>query len=87
MSYHYQTQRPRLFNEDGMKLVLYAIDEARKVCRVAGACTSTVASCAPVGAADGWDLLAVLDYLVEQGYLVWVARSGNTQVYLPGTRL
>lgn len=85
MSYCYQTQRPNLFTEHGVKMLLGTLDNARKAFSVSGSCTNSIVHID--GAADGWDCIAVCDYLVELGYLKWVSRQGNTDVFLPGSRM
>lgn len=88
MSYSYATERPRLFTEEGQAMVLAAHAAAMKLCAVAGAFNGFVAL-KDISYGDTWLGLAILDRLVELGYIrevtanawgqdrVFVARGGR----------
>lgn len=67
MSYSYETERHRLFTDEGQRLVIALYDEARRCIAVAGAvrCAELIAA---IGG-DGWNVLAGIDRLVELGRL------------------
>ena len=72
--YNYQNERPTLFTEEGMKMVLKIRDNVDRLLKEAGAVRSQEAQRGVTG--DGWTMLAALDYLVETRYLVEVTGKG-----------
>ena len=68
MSYDYKTQRNRLFTEEGQRLFHLYSRKVDELLDKAGAYMSGhVGLPLGVGAADGWDLIACDDRLVELG--------------------
>jgi len=67
LSYNYQTEKPRLFTEAGMKIYISVRDEAHRLLSLAGAFTAERACAKASG--DSWTMLAALDFMVEQGEL------------------
>lgn len=83
MPYHYQTERPKLFTEDGMRIVMEVRDKAISLLSTAGAFKSSKA----MASGDGWTSLAALDYLVERGEIRRVTgpnTAGQDQVFVKG---
>lgn len=75
--YDYQTEKPKLFTEDGVKTVLNTLRKIQSACEVAGCITRGRA----LGTGDSWTALAAQDFLEEHGY-VWInkqAPSTNDQ--------
>jgi len=67
-SYNYATQRECLFTEEGQRLFLAYRDKVNQLLDIAGAYMSGRVGLPPsIGAADGWDLIACDDRLVELG--------------------
>jgi hypothetical protein len=90
MAYYYATQRSRLFTEDGLRLFTAWRDRALELLETAGAFKHGTLSLPPgVGAADGWDLLACADLMVERGELREVTGTccGQDRVFVRGSRL
>lgn len=91
MSYSYGTQRAHLFTEDGVALFTAWRDEAIRLLKEAGAFKHGTLSLPPgIGAADGWDLLACADLMVERGELSEVTRAGawgQDRVFVKGPKL
>jgi hypothetical protein len=87
MSYNYKTERPKLFTEDGLQMLLKIKDTARLLIKNAGACNMTEACRAVRG--DSWTQLACLDYLVEIGELREVTAgmnvNGQDRIYVRGS--
>ena len=67
MGYHYQTQRPNVFTEDGQVMFLKIRDNAKVLLSKSGAATSGRIMNGVSG--DTWDMLACIDRLVELGEL------------------
>jgi len=63
MSYDYETQRPRIFTEDGVEMMMRMREKVRACLRASGAFKAS----AVMTTGDSWDMLAVLDYLIEKG--------------------
>lgn len=66
MSYNYATERPNLFTEEGVTLMLKMRDQIRRHLDSAGA----FKACKVSVSGDGWLQIAALDYMVEKGELV-----------------
>lgn len=88
MSYSYQREKPRLFTEDGMAMVLAIRDAATALLKVAGAVRAEKLL---IGNGDSWMMMAAMDYLVERGELVRVTEKGTTagqhEVFIAGSKL
>jgi hypothetical protein len=88
MNYNYETQKPELFTKDGLRLVVNALANAIRIIQENGVATRLkIATLDGVGAADGWTLIAVCDYLVEIGYLKHVGRNGNDDIFVGGPQM
>ena len=61
--YEYGTQRRNLFTEDGVRMLTKIRDNAKRLLDSAGAFMSCQAWSGVSG--NSWDMLAALDYLVE----------------------
>ena len=75
--YDYQTEKPKLFTEDGLKAVVETMAKIQSACKIAGCITRTRA----LSHSDSWTALAAQDFLEEHGY-VWInkqAPSTNDQ--------
>jgi hypothetical protein len=91
MSYSYQAQRANLFTESGQLLFVAWRDRAIELLDEAGAFKHGTLSLPPgIGAAEGWDLLACADRMIELGELhevtgpdVW----GQDRVFVAGRKL
>jgi len=68
--YDYQTQRPFIFTEKGLKRLLQIRDHAFYLAEKAGAVRAD-----KVMTGDAWETLACLDFLVEQGDLIEITGS------------
>lgn len=62
MSYKYETERPRLFTEEGVRTLMKVRDFVARADAAFGACTA-----GKVIHGDSWLSLAALDFLVEIG--------------------
>jgi hypothetical protein len=69
MAYSYQEQRSRLFSEEGQRLYIGFRDRALMLLKQAGAVRMQELMRLPVGigSADGWDILACADRMIELG--------------------
>lgn len=76
MPYDYQTERPTLFTEGGVDLLLRVRDHARRFLQTAGAFTAgkVVDTCC----GETFTVLAALDYLVERGDVRCVTPQEHT---------
>lgn len=63
MSYSYQEQKPKIFTEDGVKLLIKIRDEAKRLIKLSGVVQSD--KLIKVCSGDTWTMLACLDHLVE----------------------
>ena len=63
--YNYTTQRSAVFTEEGIKTLFKVRDKAKELLDVAGSFREQEATAGLSG--DSWDILACVDYLVEQG--------------------
>ena len=70
--YSYEHERPKLFTEEGVKLLRAVEKSVDHLLSEAGAFREGRVSLTNygVGAYDSWPMMACLDYLVEQGKLV-----------------
>lgn len=67
MGYDYQTQRPWLFTEEGQLDLLKTRDHIQCILKVSGAVM--MANCFKGLTGDSWNMLAIVDRLVEIGDL------------------
>lgn len=65
MAYDYKTQRPKLFTDAGIEMLMTIKDTSKKLLDVAGAARldRMIRRCS----GDSWTMLACVDYLVERG--------------------
>lgn len=75
MSYDYQNERPALFTESGVEILLQVRKRVAKKLAVAGAVRFDRATDGITG--DSWTMLAAMDYLVEKGELREVTAPGS----------
>jgi len=84
--YNYQKERPKLFTENGLKLLIQVRDNALDLLNEAGAFRADKVwkNCS----GDSWMLLAALDYLVEKGEIVRVSHDtiGQHQIFIKGNK-
>jgi hypothetical protein len=83
MSYDYQRERPKLFTENGIQMVIDVRDRSKELLKIAGAftCGKVIAGCT----GDSWLMLAAVDYLVERGEIRQILNTGamgQEQVYV-----
>ena len=82
MSYDYKEQRPIVFTEAGLTMLLKIRDNAQRLTDLAGAVREEKLWVGLSG--DSWDMRACVDYLVERGELKLVfcscARQHNVYV-------
>ena len=78
MSYNYQTEKPKIFTEQGQKNFLKVRDHVHKMLKESGAFTMEKALVGISG--DSWTQLAYVDRLVELGEI----REINQEGYVPG---
>jgi hypothetical protein len=84
MGYVYENERPKLFTEEGTRMLVAISIEAARLFKLAGAArfqemTRTVSG-------DSWLMLAATDYLVEMGRISRVSSgtAGQHQVFVSG---
>jgi hypothetical protein len=88
--YSYATQKGNLFTDHGQRLFVGMRDRVLKIVKQAGAIRAAEAMLLPdgIGAADGWDLLAALDRMVELGDLREIPQAdrvaGQHRVFVAG---
>lgn len=80
MSYDYQKQRKEIFTEYGVQLLTQMRDNVHKLLNNSGAFTVDKVIYGLTG--DSWTMLAVLDYLEEQGEIVKVSNKGYAQYHV-----
>jgi hypothetical protein len=73
MSYDYQTERPKLFTEEGQIMFLKVRDNAKRLLLEAGAFRSMEVLRVVTG--DSWTQMACIDRLVELKEIVEIQRS------------
>ncbi len=64
MSYNYETQKPRLFTDQGQRDFLKARDEVHRLLGLAGAFRFDKVN---FGSGDSWTMLAMIDRMIELG--------------------
>lgn len=67
MSYSYETEKPKLFTEEGVALLRATELEVDRLLKEAGAFRQAELQRAVKVRSDSWQELACLDYLEEQG--------------------
>ena len=67
MSYDYQSQRPALFTEEGVRILIAMRDKCRQMLKQSGAFAASKAMESITG--SSWVMLAALEYMVERGEL------------------
>lgn len=77
MSYDYKVQKQEIMNEAGQAGLLAVAFKAKAACAVSGVVTSGVLISEMPGVTDSWRQLAVVDRLVELGYLREVQQEGG----------
>jgi len=82
--YSYEHEKCKLFTDEGQRLFLKVRDEVKEKLALSGAITQGCAAQLPkgVGTADGWQLIACIDRMVELGELCLVANEGNSQDWI-----
>lgn len=70
MPYSYKEEKPWLFTDEGQRVLLRVLDRAREMIEKAGAVRETELMAKTTG--DSFKALAVVDRLVELGYLARV---------------
>ena len=73
--YNYQTERLKLFTENGVEMVLKIKKNIQNMVVVSGAVDFCHATKGVTG--DSWTQLAALDYLVEKGEIREVTNAGT----------
>lgn len=84
MSYQYQVERVKLFNDEGQRLFLRVRERARTLLETAGAFREAEALSGFMG--DTWLLIACLDRMVELGEIVVVRENCWSQFRVFSTR-
>lgn len=81
--YNYQTEKPKLFTEDGQADFLKVRDKSKQLITQAGAFQAWAA----MGTGDSWFNLACLDRLVEMGELRKIDNNYAAQhwIFIKGT--
>lgn len=84
--YHYPTERPRVFTEEGQVMFLEIRDEAKRLIELSGAVTSIKLMVCTAG--DSFLMLACIDRLVELRELrcVYDKGPGQDYVYVKGSK-
>ena len=85
MSYDYQAERPSLFTENGLEILIAMRDRCRELIRQSGAVSAGKAMENVSGL--NWTMLAALDYMVERGELEKLEQPGawgQHEIYKPG---
>jgi hypothetical protein len=81
MPYVYQAERPRLFTENGVRILNETAANAHALITKAGAAT---AGKLYASSGDTWLFHAAIDYLVERGYLQHINQGsvcGQDEIY------
>jgi hypothetical protein len=79
MAYSYQKERPYLFTEEGVEKLLRVRDHAYLVIKKSGCARAQEILANEVG--DGWQNLAVVDFLVEKKLLKEVLLPDRSAQY------
>ena len=73
MTYSYQTQREKIFTDEGQRLFLKVRDTAARLLKEAGAVRMDAIMRTVAG--DSWGMLACVDRLVELGEIEEIAQA------------
>lgn len=88
--YQYKNEKPNIFQEDNVRLLLEIRDQAKKMINTSGACTMGCAVTLPsgIGGASGWTMMACIDFLVEIEELKELPTTGHGQdrVFVKGPK-
>lgn len=83
MAYDYATERPKLFTEDGVRMLRRIEANVRRLLAESGCFYAEAAFKGISG--DGWEMLAALDWLIEEKIIRRVEtperRMGQYQIY------
>jgi hypothetical protein len=83
MSYNYQTQKPNIFTEDGVKMLTKIRDEAKRLIKISSVVQSDKLIKATSG--DTWTMMACMDYLIECGDLLEIpntlSKAGQHRIF------
>lgn len=71
--YKYENERPTLFTENGMNVVIKVRDEARRLLSISGCFMLGHLMSKVTG--DSWTTMAAVDYLCERGEMKEVVQS------------
>ena len=86
MSYNYQTEKPGLLAPDNIPKLMKARDKILAIVKEAGAISGGAAMCQWPGGGDSWQMMAVADWMVENGDLREVEQrrepAGQHRVYM-----
>jgi NCAIR mutase (PurE)-related protein len=77
MSYDYKVQKQEIMNEAGQVGLLATAFKAKAACAAAGVVTAGTLISGMPGVSDSWRQLAVVDRLVELGYLSEVRQEAG----------
>ncbi len=77
VSYDYKVQKQEIMGEAGQVGLLATAFKAKAACATAGVVTSGALMSAMPGVTDSWGQLAVVDRLVELGYLSEARQEGG----------
>jgi hypothetical protein len=76
--YNYETEKPKLFTDEGQRMFLRVRDHAHKLHQAAG-CFTVENAMSKAGGGDSWTMLACVDRLVELGEFKYISKTGATQ--------
>lgn len=81
--YSYEVEKPKLFTEDGQAMVLKAWDNAQRLLHSAGA-FMLFSALDDIHYGDSWTGMAIIDRLVELGYIREVTNdvAGQDRVFV-----
>lgn len=74
--YSYETERPKLFTDEGQRGLLKTRDRVQHLLKTAGACRMSEIITGD-GASDSWESLARVDRLVEIGEIREITAPGE----------
>ncbi len=89
MSYDYTTERPYVFTEAGVQKLFFVRDFAQRALKLSGAVRAQEMMSA-AGSGGSWEIMSLIDYLVERGELMQVYASPfawQHRVYVSGKEL
>jgi hypothetical protein len=87
MSYRYESEREKLFTDEGQRLFLGVRDRVNRLLNLTGAIRMGEAAKLPdgIGAASSWQMLACVDRMLEIGELREVgllALTGQDRIFV-----